>query len=368
MSETSDREFMKTALRLAEKGRGNTSPNPMVGAVVVSKGKIIGRGYHKKAGAPHAEIEAFADAHKKGLSVSRSTLYVTLEPCCHTEKLTPPCTEAIISSGVSRVVVGSVDPNPKVEGRGIEILRGAGLEVKAGVLGGECEKMNECFNKHVVSGIPFVILKVAATLDGKIAAKNGDSKWIGSERQRKMAHRLRKEADAVLVGINTVKKDDPRLDVRLGARGVRQPVPVIMDSKLDISPEARVFKTHPRSIIATTSAAEPTKKKRLESAGAEVLVISSDTGGGVSTPGLLRKLGRMGMCCVLVEGGSRVGASFLREELVDKVVFFYSPKIMGGDGVSMIGALGKEFVGDSFRVRNIRFRRFGDEMMVEGYL
>lgn len=368
MPEPNDTKFMRTALRLAEKGRGSTSPNPMVGAVVVSKGRILGRGYHKSSGAPHAEIEAFADAREKGLSVSRSTLYVTLEPCCHTEKLTPPCTEAIISSGVSRVVVGSVDPNPKVMGRGIEILRGAGLDVTAGVLGGECSEMNECFNKHVVSGIPFVILKAASTLDGKIAAKTGDSKWIGSERQRKMAHRLRREADAVVVGINTVRKDDPGLNVRLGARGARQPVPVIMDSRLDVSPEARVFRTHPRSVVATTCAAETTKKERLESLGAEVFVTAPDAGGGVSAPDLLRKLGRMGMCSVLVEGGSKVAASFLREGLVDKIVFFYSPKIMGGDGVSMVGALGKKSVKASLRVRNVRFRRFGDEMMVEGYL
>ena len=368
MPARNDTDFMKKALRLALRGEGCTSPNPMVGAVCVLGGRIVGRGYHKKSGSPHAEIEAFLDAAKKGISLAGATLYVTLEPCCHTEKLTPPCTDAIVASGVSNVVVGTIDPNPKVSGKGVAKLRKSGIAVKTGVLEGECAEINEFFNKHVISGLPFVILKSASTIDGKIASGTGDSKWIGSVRQRKMAHRLRKKVDGVIVGINTVRADDPGLDVRLVGGNVRQPVPVIMDSKLRISPEAKIFSTHPRSIIATTEAASPIKAKRLSKLGAEILRLESDSAGHVSAVDLLHKLGAMGMCGVLVEGGSRVGACFLREGLVDKVVFFYSPRIIGGDGVSMIGDLGKESIKEAINIKNIKVRRFGDEMMIEGYI
>lgn len=363
-----DTEFMKKALRLALRGEGCTSPNPMVGAVCVLEGRIVGSGYHKKAGSPHAEIEAFLDAAKKGISLKGATLYVTLEPCCHTEKLTPPCTDAIVASGISDVVVGATDPNPEVSGKGVAKLRRHGISVRTGVLGRECEEINEFFNKHIVSGLPFVILKSASTIDGKIASPTGDSKWIGSVRQRKMAHRLRKKVDAVVVGINTVLADDPGLDVRLVGGNVRQPVPVIMDSKLRISPEAKIFSTHPRSIIATTEGPGKPKEKRLRKLGAEILRLKSDPEGRVSAGNLLSELGAMGMCGVLVEGGSTVGACFLREGLVDKVVFFYSPKVIGGDGVSMIGDLGRESIEEAINIKNIRVRRFGDEIMVEGYI
>ena len=368
MPARNDTEFMKKALRLALRGEGCTSPNPMVGAVCVVEGRIVGRGYHKKAGSAHAEMEAFLDATKKGISLEGATLYVTLEPCCHTEKLTPPCTDAIIASGISDVVVGAIDPNPRVSGNGVAKLRKNGITVRTGVLERECAEINEFFNKHVVSGLPFVILKSASTIDGKIASVTGNSKWIGSVRQRKMAHRLRKKVDAVIVGINTVRADDPGLDVRLVGGNVRQPIPVVMDSKLRILPEAKIFSTHPRSIIATTQAAGQLKAKRLRKLGAEILRLESDATGRVSAADLLRELGAMGMCGVLVEGGSRVGACFLREGLVDKVVFFYSPRIIGGDGVSMIGELGKESIEESINIKNIKIRRFGDEMMIEGYI
>ena len=267
-----------------------------------------------------------------------------------------------------QVVVGAIDPNPKVSGKGVAILRKNGIEVKTGVLERECEKINEFFNKHVISGIPFVILKFASTIDGKIASLTGDSKWVGSEKQRKMAHRLRKSVDAVLVGIDTLRADDPMLNVR-GIRGpVRQPVPVIMDSKLRVSPGAEIFSTHPKSIIATTVSAKPLKMKKLEQLGAQILTIRRDAKGRVSASDLLKKLGMMGICSILIEGGSKVAASFLREGLVDKLVFFYSPKIIGGDGMSMIGSLGKESMGEAIDIRNIKIKRFGDEMMIEGYV
>ena len=363
-----DAKFMKKALAQALRGRGCTSPNPAVGAVIVSGGEIIGRGYHRRAGLPHAEVEAFADVAKKKRSAGGATLYVTLEPCCHTDKLTAPCTDAIMSSGVSRVVVGTVDPNPKVSGRGIERLRAGGLEVDVGILESRCRGMNEFFNKHVVSGLPFVILKAAATLDGKIAASTGHSKWIGSAEQRKMAHRLRRDVDAVVVGINTVLTDDPRLTVRPGGANVRQPVPVVMDTRLAVPASARIFSHHPRSVIATATRGKPAKTAKLERLGAEIVRTKPDSRGRACPAELLRRLGRMGMCGVLVEGGAAVGAAFLREGLVDKVIFFYSPRIMGGDGVSMVADLGTKSVGESVALKDVRSRRFGDEIMVEGYL
>ena len=366
MQALDDREFMKKALRLALRAEGCTSPNPVVGAVCVLGGRIVGRGYHKKAGSPHAEIEAFADARRNGISLKGATLYVTLEPCCHTGKRTPPCTDAIIASGVSDVVVGAIDPNPRVSGKGVAKLRESGINVRTGVLGSECTEANEFFNKHVVSGIPFVILKSAATIDGKIASVTGDSKWIGSEAQRKMAHRLRKKVDGVIVGINTVQKDDPGLDARMVRGKVRQPVPVVMDSRLRISPESKIFNVHHRCVIATTQAAESAREPRLCELGAEIVRLGE--GDRVPPAELLCKLGSMGMCGVMVEGGSRVGASFLREGLVDKVVFFYSPKIIGGNGVSMIGDLQKQSIDEAINIRNIRIKKFGDEIMVEGYV
>ena len=363
-----DAKFMKKALALALRGRGCTSPNPVVGAVIVSGGEIIGRGYHKRAGLPHAEIEAFADAEKKRRSTRGATLYVTLEPCCHTDKLTPPCTDAVISSGVSRVVVGTVDPNPKVSGRGIEKLRAGGLEVDAGILEARCRGANEFFNKHVVSGLPFVILKAAATLDGKIATATGDSKWIGSSEQRKMAHRMRRDVDAVVVGINTLLTDDPRLTARTGGANVRQPVPVVMDTRLVIPDRASIFRRHPRSVIATVARGKPARTAKLEARGAEIVRTRPDSRGKVCPAELLRRLGEMGMCGVLVEGGAEVGAAFLREGLVDKAVFFYSPRIMGGDGKSMVAGLGTKSVDESVSLKDVRTRRFGDEIMVEGYL
>ncbi len=369
MPSVDDTYFMKEALKLAIKGQGHTSPNPMVGAVCVKRGSIIGRGYHKKSGLPHAEIEAFSDAQRKGNSLKGASLYVTLEPCCHKEKRTPPCADAIISAEISEVIVGAIDPNPAVSGKGIDMLCQNGISVRTGVLEKQCAKINEFFNKRITTGLPFVVLKSASTFDGKIASRTGDSKWIGSERQRRYAHRLRKSVDAVVVGINTVLADDPRLEARgVGAKNC-QPVPVIMDSDLRISAEAKVFRSHPQPIIATgREGVLDAKEKELQDLGAEILKIPLDAQGGVSAKALIQRLGSMGMCGVLVEGGSKVGASFLRQGLVDKVVFFYSPKIIGGDGISMIGDLGRESIQNALRLTNIEIKKFGDEMMVEGYL
>lgn len=361
-------EYMSIALKLARKAEGMTSPNPLVGAVVVKDGKVIGRGYHKKAGMPHAEIEAFSDADKKGRDVKGAALYVTLEPCCHTDKRTPPCVDAIIERGISRVIVGARDPNPKVSGNGIRTLRKKGIEVITGVLEESALEMNEPFNKYITAGMPFVTLKLAATLDGKIASHTGDSKWIGSEKQRALAHRLRSVSDAVLAGVETVLRDDPRLNVRLSGRTKRNPVPVILDSRLRTPVSAGVFKNHENVIIATVGQSDPRRKRKLREAGADVIEIAAGKDGLPDIKMLMKRLGKLGMMNVLIEGGGKTAASALKSGVVDKIVFFYSPKILGGDGISMIGDLGISGVDSSIVVKRIKIRKYGEEFFVEGYL
>ncbi len=367
MPKDNNLKYMQKAFSLAKKGEGHTSPNPMVGAVLVKKGKIIGSGYHKKAGFPHAEIEAFNDAKKKGNSIIGSTLYVTLEPCCHTGKKTPPCTEALVREKVKKVYVSTLDPNPKVSGNGVKFLKDNGIDVEVGLLENKTQKMNEFFNKFIVTKRPYVILKMASTLDGKIASRTGDSKWIGSPEQRKRSHLLRAKVDAVLVGINTIEKDNSRLNVRLPKKKISQPIPVVLDSKLRISSEAKIFKAHSSAIIATTLLKGP-KVKLLEEAGAKVIKVKKDKKGNVSFPDLLRILGKMDISSILIEGGSAVAASALKSKVVDKVVFFYSPKILGGDGLSMIGELQKSSIKNSITFKEVNYKKFNDELMIEGYI
>lgn len=361
-------KYMSTALKLARKAEGMTSPNPIVGAVLVKGGKIIGRGFHKMAGLPHAEIEAFADAESKGHRLKGATLYVTLEPCCHEGKRTPPCVNAIIEKGISRVVVAAGDPNPKVCGNGFSILRDEGVEVIPFVLEQKAIDLNEAYNKYITTGLPFVTLKLAATLDGKIAASTGDSKWIGSERQRKLAHKLRSASDAVIVGVGTVLRDDPKLNARLSGREIRQPIPVILDRTLRTPPGSSMFKVHGSVIIATVKSANPARKKRLEEAGGKVLEIGHDRQGLPDMKKLLRELGRNEIVNVLIEGGSKAAASALKSGLVDKIAFFYAPKILGGDGVSMIDGLGIKSVKNAVQVTDVKITRLGEELMVEGYV
>jgi len=359
---------MSIALKLARKAEGMTSPNPLVGAVLVKGGKIIGKGFHKMAGLPHAEIEAFADAERNGHSLKGATLYVTLEPCCHEGKRTPPCVNAIVEKGIARVVVAAGDPNPMVCGNGFSLLRDEGVEVIPFILEDKALKLNEAYNKYITTGFPFVMLKLAATLDGKIAAATGDSKWIGSERQRKLAHQLRSASDAVIVGVGTVLKDDPKLNARLPGREVRQPIPVILDRTLRTPPGASVFKAHGSVIIATVKPANAARKKRLEEAGARVLEIGHDRQGLPDMKKLMRELGRNEIVSVLIEGGSKAAASALKSGLVDKVVFFYAPKILGGDSVSMIDGLGIKSVKNAIQVTGVKITRLGEELMVEGYV
>ncbi|HSG30248.1 MAG TPA: bifunctional diaminohydroxyphosphoribosylaminopyrimidine deaminase/5-amino-6-(5-phosphoribosylamino)uracil reductase RibD [Thermodesulfobacteriota bacterium] len=370
MSNDIDAKYMALAIKLAKKASGMTSPNPVVGSVIVKNGEIIGKGYHKKAGLPHAEIEAINNARKQGKKIAGSTLYVTLEPCCHKNKKTPPCLDAVLEEKFSRVVIGSLDRNPQVSGKSVKALKRKGVEVSVGVLEDQCLKINEAFFKHISKKIPFVTLKLASTLDGKIATFSGDSKWIGSEGQRKQGHILRSLSDAVLVGINTVKTDDPMLNVRLEKKRVdKQPIAVVLDTNLEIPLSAKLLTERSGTMIFCSKNINKVKKmKRLKDLGFVVVKTGLDKNGFVNTKEVLKKLGSRGIMSVLVEGGSKVASSFIRYGLVDKAIFFYAPKIVGADGKSMIGELGINEIKDSFELSNVNISSIGNHVMVEGYL
>ncbi|MBI4350059.1 MAG: bifunctional diaminohydroxyphosphoribosylaminopyrimidine deaminase/5-amino-6-(5-phosphoribosylamino)uracil reductase RibD [Elusimicrobia bacterium] len=316
--------FMARAVELAGKGRYGAHPNPMVGAVIVRGGKIIGEGAHLRFGGPHAEMNALKAC---SAPAAGAALYVTLEPCSNFGK-TPPCTAAIINAGIKSVFIGAADPNPANGGRAEALLRRAGLRVKSGLMRKECEALNPAFNKYMRTGLPYVTVKIAQSLDGKIADARGRSRWISSPQARLEGHRLRAEADAVLAGIGTVLADDPRLNVR-GVKIRRQPWIVALDSSFRVPRRARIFENE-RVIVATTRRASVSAMKKLPHE-VKVLVLPSDRG-RVSLPALLKALGGLGISHVLVEGGGRVAGSFISEGLADRFVCFVSPLIIGGTG------------------------------------
>jgi diaminohydroxyphosphoribosylaminopyrimidine deaminase/5-amino-6-(5-phosphoribosylamino)uracil reductase len=358
-----DSDYMKRAIRLAKKGSLMVSPNPRVGCVVVRQGKIIAEGYHARFGGPHAEQAALA-----GLNPSRtrrSTLYVTLEPCDHFGK-TPPCTDAILRAKIGRVVVGCTDPNPAVRGRGIRRLRGAGIEVCTGILEEECQKLNQAFFKFISTRTPFITLKIAQTLDGKIAARNGDSKWISHEPSRRVVHRLRSEHDAVLVGVQTVLRDDPELTVR-NARGIRtgtfSPKRIVLDSRLRIPYRAKLLNLFDpeRTIIATTDRAPAARRSGLESMGAHVWILRKDRHGRVSIRDLMKKMACDGITSVLVEGGSSIFTSFIKSGEMDRLIVFTSPKLFG-TGLAPLEDLGIRSPENAIRFGRFEWRRCGSDM------
>ena len=356
---------MAMALRLAAKAAGRTSPNPMVGAVVVRDGRVIARGWHKKAGGPHAEAIALA---KAGAAARSATLYVTLEPCSHTNKRTPPCSPLVIASGVKRVVVAMIDPNPRVSGGGIRAIRKAGIEVVTGVLEPEARRLNEAFIKHVTKRVPFVTLKIAQTLDGRIATARGESKWITGEREREEGHRLRDRNDAILVGINTVLKDDPALTARI-PKG-RDPIRVIVDSRLRIPLKAKVLtqRSEARTIIATLTNAPKAKVDKVRAAGAEVLSAKSDRG-RVDMRDLMRQLGKRDIMSVLIEGGSEINASALKAGIVDKVFAVIAPTLMTGrDSVCSVGGVSPKRLRDAIGISGFTTRCVDRDLIVEGYV
>lgn len=360
-----DEKYMRMALRLAEKARGRTSPNPMVGAVVVKDNRVISRGYHKKAGTDHAEAAALK---KAGQAAEGATLYVTLEPCSHTDKRTPPCTLAIRHSRISRVVAAMLDPNPKVSGRGVHALREAGIEVITGVLEDEARRLNEAYIKHITTGLPFVTLKIAQTIDGKIATRTGESRWITGTEAREEAHRLRDANDAVLVGVNTVLKDDPALTTRI--HGGRDPIRVIVDSRLRIPLSARVLtqKSLAETIVATLAGSGRAKAEKIEQHGAGVIFTRSDRG-RVDLRDLMKKLGGRGIMSVLIEGGAEINASALKSGIVDKVIIFIAPLIMGGrDSLCSVAGESLKRLADALRLVDVSAGFVGEDIMIEGYI
>jgi diaminohydroxyphosphoribosylaminopyrimidine deaminase/5-amino-6-(5-phosphoribosylamino)uracil reductase len=360
-----DARFMRDALREARKGLGRTSPNPAVGAVVVKNGQIIARGYHKKAGLPHAEVAALA---KLGGNAPGCTIYITLEPCNHHGR-TPPCSEAVLKSGVSRVVVGMKDPNPDVLGGGCEFLTKNGIEVKTGVLETECRHLNEAFLKYVLTGRPFVIAKSAITLDGWTGTATGHSKWITNEKSRQFVHRLRGQVDAVMVGVGTVLADDPQLTTRIKRGRGRDPLRIVLDTHLRTPLDAKIVNhDSSASTLMVVGAHVPAEAlERYNKKGVQTLECPIRDG-RIDLPVLMGILAEKSVTSILLEGGSSVTGSMLRERLVDKYYIFEALKILGGgDGIPMVAGNGPKKMDQSLILKNVQVRRFGEDILVVGY-
>ncbi|WP_455379013.1 bifunctional diaminohydroxyphosphoribosylaminopyrimidine deaminase/5-amino-6-(5-phosphoribosylamino)uracil reductase RibD [Petrachloros mirabilis] len=362
---------MTLALRLAEKGRGTASPNPMVGAVVVKQGRIVGCGFHHRPGEPHAEILALRQAGKQAAG---ATLYVTLEPCCHLKKRTPPCVPAVVRSGVSRVVVAMHDPNPKVKGKGITRLRRSGLSVTTGVARREAEDLNRAFAYWINTKRPYVTLKAGMTLDGRIATASGESKWITSRQSRQEVHRLRSEVDAVLVGIGTVLSDNPAMTARTGPRfkklARRQPLRVVVDSALRIPLKAQILSQQEKAktLVATTRTASAARLAALKRKGIETVMLP-DVRGRVDLTALLRYLGQQGIASLLVEGGSEVNAAVMKAKLVQHVRLYIAPGLLGGrNAAGVIGGESPLRLAQMVTLKRVRTRSVGGDVVVEGDL
>lgn len=359
---------MRCALELARKGQGRTSPNPMVGAVLVKNGQVVGEGYHRKAGLPHAEIEALKRAGKKARGAD---LYVNLEPCCHFGR-TPPCTDAIISAGVRKVIVGMRDPNKLMSGKGLRQLKKNGVQVVTGILKKECERLNEVFMKFVRTGNPFVVLKTAISLDGKIATSTGESQWITGAKAREKVHQIRNEVDAIVAGAGTVVKDDPFLTTRLRKKSaaVRHPVRVVLDNEFIVPLKSNVFKNanSQRVLYATSRKLPDSRRKELTRRGVDILLLKEKKG-GVDLLHLMRALGERDIASVLIEGGGEVNASALEAGIVDKAVVFVAPILIGGkDAPGPLGGKGVRRLADAFKIKNMTVNKVGNDLMLEGYI
>jgi diaminohydroxyphosphoribosylaminopyrimidine deaminase/5-amino-6-(5-phosphoribosylamino)uracil reductase len=357
--------LMRRVVALARRGRGRTSPNPLVGALVVKKGRVVGQGYHRRAGSPHAEVLALRDA---GTHARGADLYVNLEPCCHHGR-TAPCTDAILSAGVARVFVGIVDPNPLVNGAGIRQLRRAGIPVEAGVLQDECAELNEAFIRYIRSGRPFVCWKSAMTLDGRVATRAGHSRWVTSAAARRLGHRMRSEHDAIVVGVGTVLADDPRLDCR-DVRGGRDPIRVVIDSSLRVPLGAAVVKLAGDSSaptwIVTTRRAPAARAKRLERAGVEVIRVASERG-QVKISSALEELARRDVLSLLLEGGPTLAGGFWRARLVDRIACFIAPKILGDAAAQpLVRGPTVARMTDAVPLESVSVRRIAGDVLIGG--
>ncbi len=358
---------MRLALRLARRGYGTTSPNPMVGAVLVRGSQVIGQGWHRQAGEPHAEIEALRDARDRKHAVKGATLYVTLEPCC-TQGRTPPCTEAIKAAGIARVVVGATDPNPKHSGRAFGILRRAGIAVASGVMGSECERLTEAFNHWIVRCTPFVTVKAGMTLDGKIATAAGQSRWITGGAARNYGMKLRRGSDAILVGIGTVLADDPSLTVRgpkaeVRGRKLRR---IVLDAMARTPLGAKVV-SDGWTALTTIVVSKSAPRTRVAALAKRVRVLVAPAAEGkISLRWLLKKLGAENVTSLLVEGGGEVNASFLLQGLAQRIAFFYAPKILGGrDSRRAVAGEGARTLADCLRLNDLKWRRLGSDWLLE---
>ena len=355
-------KFMQRAIELAKNGLGRTAPNPPVGAVVVCEGKVVGEGFHPTAGQPHAEVFALLNA---GDLTRGADLYVTLEPCCHQGR-TGPCTEAVIAAGIARVFVGTEDLNPKVAGKGIKLLRAAGVDVVCDVLKADCQELIAPFSKYMSSGLPYVVLKSAMTLDGQTAAANGDSKWISCAASREIVHQLRNQVDGIMVGSGTVKADDPRLTARLDDGG-RDPVRIVFDGKLETSPQATVYtqSSNAKTILVTSSEHTAVALQLYRDVNVEIIQVERTTTGLDLTAALV-ELGKRDLQHLLLEGGSVLGGAMMRAGLVDRVMIFVAPKIHGGVGRSLLAGEGAASISEAIPLMNMRVRQVDTDILIEG--
>ena len=354
----SHKKYMDLTIRLAEKGRGLTSPNPMVGCIIVKRGRIVGKGFHKKAGTEHAEVLAIQDAGKKAIN---STMYVNLEPCSHWGR-TPPCTERIVEAGVREVIIGMEDPNPLVEG--FRELKFRGLKTKIGILEKEAKNLNEAYIRYMKTKRPFVIIKVAMSADGRIATKTGDSKYITSKEARTYVHQLRSEVDAVMVGLNTVLRDNPELTPRL-VKG-KDPMKIVVDSSLKIPKNCNLMKNPAKLIIAVTNKASKNGIKKMQQKGVTIIDTKSRMG-MVDLQDLMKQLGKHEITSVMIEGGSELNSSAIKAGVVDKILIFTAPKIIG-NGLGAIGNLGINKIDRAINLKNSVAKKIGKDILIEGYL
>ncbi|MFB3897086.1 MAG: bifunctional diaminohydroxyphosphoribosylaminopyrimidine deaminase/5-amino-6-(5-phosphoribosylamino)uracil reductase RibD [bacterium] len=363
--QSADERYMLRALQLAKRGYGLTSPNPMVGAVLVRNHSIVGQGYHHYAGSDHAEIIAMNQAGNKAKG---ATLYITLEPCCHYGK-TPPCTDRIIRAGITRVVAASIDPNPIIFGKGISRLKQAGIKVEVGLKESESKKLNEPFFKYIRTDLPFGILKLGMSLDGKIATSTGESRWITSTQSREYVHHLRAGVDAILVGENTVIQDDPELTVRIPKYQGKQPTRIIVCNRGEIPLSARIFKTSiAKTILVMPNRIPQYRQKKYRNAGIPLLIIPGKNN-RVDIKKLFFTLGQEQLLSVLIEGGSGIAWSCLSAGVIDKLIFFLAPKLIGGkEAPSTIGGVGIKKLNQAVQLNEVQVERIGEDIKIEAYL
>lgn len=358
-----DADFMTRAIELAVKGRGKVSPNPMVGAVIAKNGKILGEGWHQEYGGLHAERNAIKNVNEHGENAEGAVMYVTLEPCCHFGK-TPPCTDAIIESKISRVVIGSLDPNPLVAGKGAEILRNSGIEVTQGVLQEQCNSINTVFMHYITTGMPYVVMKYAMTLDGKIAAYTGKSKWITGEEARNNAHKMRGELTAIMVGVGTVLNDDPMLTCR--TNNGKNPIRIVCDTNLRTPVKSKITDTSEAKTIIATCVTKPQKHQPYLERGCEIITLPVKDG-RTDIYELMQKLGERKIDSVLLEGGAELNYSAVKAGVVNRIMAYISPKLLGGAAAkSPIGGIGIHCPNDAIKITSPSVKFIGDDILVEG--